>query len=222
MSIDCNTYSYKQMMPEDYFRFDCSECGDCCRNVNGAVRVESLDLYRLARFTGLEMSEACLQFTDTALLVPGFPILVLKTKQHMDACVFLKSSRCSVHSAKPRACRTYPLGVVPDDEKPGVWLNFIVSKTPHHFTGRHRRVGDWLDENLTAEDREFVAADCANTEGIAKRMRDIDPRHDNRVAELLLFFKYIAYDMTEDFMPQYTRNMELLKEQLGRLIGAGA
>ena len=90
--------------------------------------VESLDLYRLARFLNMEMGNVCLQYTDTVFLAWGFPVLMLKTKPHMDACIFLKSSRCSVHGAKPRACRTYPLGTGPNDERPGEWLYLIVSK----------------------------------------------------------------------------------------------
>lgn len=217
MSLDFDKYGFQKVSSDDYFRYDCSGCGDCCRNIRDSVMVVSLDLFRLARFLGLDTSEVCLRYTDTAFLAWGFPVLMLKTKQHIDACVFLRSSRCSVHSAKPRTCRAYPLGVGPDDDNPGEWLNFIVSKKQHHFTGRHRRVGDWLGENLTPEDREFVALDYSYTGELAKLIRAIDKRHEDEVLKLILFFKYLAYDTAENFPPQFTRNMEQLKGQLERL-----
>ena len=125
--------------------------------------VESLDLYRLARFFGIEMSEVITQYTDTAFLAWGFPVFMLKTKPHRDTCIFLKSSRCNVYEARPRTCRIYPLGVGPDDERSGEWLNFIVSKKQHHFMGNKRRAGDWMNSNLTPEDRAFVLADYNHT-----------------------------------------------------------
>jgi Fe-S-cluster containining protein len=217
LNINIDIHGYKQVSNTDYFHYDCSECGDCCRNVKDSIMVESLDLYRLARFLKIEISEVITQYTNTAFLAARFPVFMLKTKQHMDACIFLRASRCSVHEAKPRACRTYPLGVGPNDDNPESWLSFIVSKKLHHFTGQRRCVGDWIGENLTAEDRTFVAADYNYTGELAKLMKNIDSRHDDQVMELVLFYKYVAYDMTEDFQPQYTRNMTQLKKQLERL-----
>lgn len=36
--------------PKDQFTFSCHQCGECCRNIEGCVMVESLDAYRLARY----------------------------------------------------------------------------------------------------------------------------------------------------------------------------
>jgi len=217
MSIDFNEYGFQKVSSDDYFHYDCNHCGDCCRNVKDSVMAESIDLYRLARFFGTEMSEVIMQYTNPAFLAWGFPVFMLKTKPHMDACIFLKDSKCSVYEARPRTCRIYPLGVGPDDEKPGEWLNFIVSKKKHHFTGRQRLVGDWINKNLTPEDRAFVTADLNYIGELVKLMKALGRRHENRIIELILFFKYTAYDMTGDFMPQYTRNMERLKRELNYL-----
>jgi Fe-S-cluster containining protein len=221
MSIDFDEYGYQKVSHDEYFHFDCACCGDCCRNVKTSVMVESLDLYRLARFFDMEMSEVMLRYTDTAYLAWGFPVLMLKTKQHLDTCILLKSSRCSVHNggAKPRTCRTYPLGVGPDDEKPGKWLSLIVSKKKHHFTGKPRLISDWLDENLTPKDRAFVAADYINAGELAKIIRKIGRHHKKQVIKLNLLYKYVLYDISEDFQPQYNHNMEQLKKQLEWLGG---
>jgi len=219
MSIDFDEHGYQKVSPNDFFHYNCSTCGDCCRNVKDSVMVESLDLYRLARFFSIEMSDVILKYTDIAYLAWGFPVFMLKTKPHRDTCIFLKSSLCSVYEARPRTCRTYPLGVGPDDEKPGEWLNFIVSKKQRHFTGERHLVGDWMDENLTPEDSAFVLADYNHTGELAKLMKNLDRRYEDRIIELILFFKYAAFDMTEDFHPQYTRNMEQLKQKLRHLGG---
>lgn len=218
MGISYDELGYKKVSTDDYFNFECSGCGDCCRNIKSSVLVESLDLFSLARFFNMEMCDVALKYTDTVFLAWGFPAFMLKTKQYLDTCVFLQASRCSVHRAKPRACRTYPLGIGPDDEKPGEWLNFIVSKDRRHFKGKRWLVRDWLDENLTPEDRAFVSAEYINTGELARLMKKIDKRHEDRVLELMLFFKYTAFDVTEDFSHQYARNMEQLKKQLARLV----
>ena len=218
MNIDFDEFGYQKVSADDYFHFDCSDCGDCCRNVKNSVMVESLDLYRLAQFFDIEMGEVILQYADMVFLAWGFPAFMLKTKQHLNTCVFLKLSRCSVQGAiKPRVCRIFPLGVGPDDEKPGEWLSFIVSKKQHHFTGKRWLVGDWLDENLTQEDRAFVVAEYNYTGELARLMKKIDRKDENRVLELMLLYKYTAFDTTEDFQSQYARNMEQLKKQLTRI-----
>ena len=205
------------MQPDEYFRFNCSKCGDCCRNVGNSIMAESLDLYRLAHFFKMEMSEVITQYTDVAFLAPQFPVFMLKTTPPGDACVFLKESRCSVQDAKPRACRLYPLGVGSDEDNSGEWIHFIVSKKQHHFTGQQRLAGKWVNKNLTPEDYAFVNADYAYTGELARLMRNINSRNDEKILELILFWKFVSYDISENFMPQYTSNMEQLKKRLAKL-----
>jgi len=217
MSINPAEYGFTEISPDDYFQFFCSGCGDCCRKVKNSVMVETLDLYNIAKFLSIEMSDVITRYTDTVFVAPSFPIMMLKTKQHGDSCVFLKAARCSIQDGKPRTCRLYPLGVGPDDERPENWQTFIVSKKQHHFTGQRRRVRDWISENLTQADRDFMVADYKYTGELARLIKSIDNRHKDEIVRLVLYFKYIAYDMAADFMPQFTRNMDELKRQLKRL-----
>ena len=218
MRMDYEEHGFRKIKSNEHFSYDCSGCGDCCRNVRDSIMIESLDIYRLARYFGMEMSEVILQYMDTAFLAWGFPVFMLKTKPYMDSCVFLKGSHCKVQEAKPRTCRLYPLGIGPDDEKPGTWLNLIVSKKQHHFTGRRRSAGDWINENLAPEDLTFVMADYKFTGELAKLMKRISRNQEDKVVELILFYKYVAYAMAEDFQTQYTQNMEQLKKQF-RILG---
>jgi Fe-S-cluster containining protein len=212
--VNFDEYGFRQVFPDDYFNYECSCCGDCCRNVKSSVMAESLDLYRLAKLLKMELGDVVLQYTDTVFLAWGFPVLMMKTKPYMDSCIFLRSSRCRAQSAKPRACRLYPLGVGPDDGQQGAWSSFIVSKNQHRFTGERRRIGDWINEHFTVEDKSFVSADYTYTGELAKLIKRVDRQNENDVIKLMLFFKFIFYDMSEDFMPQYIRNMEQLKKRL--------
>jgi Fe-S-cluster containining protein len=146
---------FQPVNPDDEFQFSCSNCGECCRNIKEAVMVESLDLFRIARYMKLTTAEAMEAYTVPAFLSRGFPILLMKTKQHMNACVFLKDGKCSIHSNKPRTCRLYPLNAGPWDKSKSNFQYFIVSQRPHHFTGRG--TASKLDgTHFKPEDRHFA------------------------------------------------------------------
>lgn len=217
MSIDVSEFGYTPVEPEDTFRFQCTCCGDCCRDVKDAIMLESLDMFRLVRFLKMDAKEFILQYTNMAFLSWGYPILLLRTTEPLDACVFLKDSRCSVHNCNPRACRTYPLGAGPDDENTSVFQSFIVSKKPHHFTGKNIRVGDWMDTVFTAEDRAFVTADYTATGEIVKLLRKIGKRYEDAVIQLMLFYRYLNFDTSKDFYRQFIENIACLKFALSKL-----
>ena len=93
--------------------FECHHCGACCRHVKDSVPLESLDVYRIARF--LQSHDKSLDSIENLLSmyaepVPihecGYFIYTLKTVGADDACIFLKDNRCTIQAAKPRACRT--------------------------------------------------------------------------------------------------------------------
>jgi len=212
-------HAYKPVRSEEYFYFNCSKCGECCRNIKDTVLIDSLDLYRIAKFLKIEMSEATLKYTGIVFLSWGFPVLMLKTMEDRNSCVFLKSSKCSIQPVKPRACRLYPLGVGPDDNNNDELLNFIVSEKEHHFTGTRILAGSWINKNLTQEDRDFIVDEYNHTRELGRLMRKIDRRHGDKVSELNLFFKYIAYDGSESFQTQYARNMRQLKTNLNLFAG---
>ena len=74
--------------PKDQFTFSCRQCGECCRNIEGCVMVESLDAYRLARYLrangepieGIE--DFLFRYCDPEPLTEeGFPIPTGRTMQ---------------------------------------------------------------------------------------------------------------------------------------------
>ena len=142
-----------------------------------------------------------------------------KTRPHRDACIFLRAGKCSIHGANPRVCRLYPLGVYPDDRNPQQLNAIIVSKKQHHFTGRTWRVADWLDNCLSAVDREYIPKDAANITRIAPIFRRAYQRNPENAVLVSAHFKYADYDTDKPFMPQYDRNISRLLYVLGRIAG---
>ena len=71
----------KPVRSKDRVDFHCQMCGQCCRNLENAVMVESLDAYRIARYLrehgqpNMDMALFYEQYTSPMLLVEGYPIM---------------------------------------------------------------------------------------------------------------------------------------------------
>ncbi len=212
-------FGYIPVSPTDKLHFSCAMCGGCCRNVNASVTVETLDLFRLARFFKISMDEAMAEYTDVWPLTDnGYPVLFLKTTGSDKACVFLKTNHCLAQNAKPRACRTYPLGALPAPDMKS-FRYFIVSKETHHYSGPGIRVKEWMDRYFTEEDREFLRLDIAAALEINRLMKDIPAHHEQQMLHSILLLKYVLFDKNADFMPQFIRNMAALKQELKNMTG---
>jgi len=216
----------KPVKPDDEFSYQCSLCGDCCRNVKEAVMLESLDVFRIARYFSKignpmqAIEEILTEYTTPVPLTDlGYPIFLLNTTGPKDECVFLKSGKCSVQPAKPRTCRLYPLSVEPNDSEDS--FNYvIVSQKQHHFTGPKIRVGDWMADNFSAEDREFTLMEYKLAGELGRLMRKLKEKgvDDRRMLFPIMLYKYFDFDLDAPFMPQYRENIETLKSALTGLI----
>jgi Fe-S-cluster containining protein len=217
----------RYLKPDDDFHFECSLCGECCRNVEQSVLLESFDLYRIAchlrrvgdGIGGIE--DVIMAYADIKTLGDTmYPIFLLKTRGQKKECIFLKEGRCSIHEAKPRACRLYPLGAWPNDTLDG-FDYFIASQKRHHFKGPALRAGDWMDSNFGGRDRAIALMDAKAAVELAPILRglknaDVDR---DRILQPLILFKYVCFELDEPFMPQFMRNMNWLKSALLSLIG---
>ena len=211
-------FGFDVMNPDDEFQFVCTNCCECCRNVRSSVMVEPLDLFRIAKYTYRSIEEASQEFTDPVMLSWGFPILTLKTETFMDTCVFLKNCRCSIHDAKPRACRIYPLIARPDDTDIHSYISLMDTKRKNNHTcGPKHLVKDWMDKYFTDEDRRFIRADYQFAGEFAKMKNKISKDREDEVMRQMLLFRYFMYDLEGDFMRQFIWNMTVLKENLKRL-----
>lgn len=212
---------FQPVNSDDEFQFSCSNCGECCRNIKEAVMVESLDLFRIARYMKLTTAEAMEAYTVPAFLSRAFPILLMKTKPHRDACVFLKDGKCSIHSIKPRTCRLYPLNAGPVDKSKSNFQYFIVSQRPHHFAGQRHRVGNWMGAHFKPEDRAFLLTEYEMAAEAGRLIRQIDAEHDDSIISAMLILRFFMFDIAQEFQPQYERNMASLLNKLKDLTKKG-
>ena len=214
--------------PDDEIQFECSCCGECCRNVEFSVLLEPYDMYRIARhlretdatINGIE--DVITEYAEIKILGnTDFPIFLLKTRGQKKECVFLKGGRCSIHEAKPRACHLYPIGAWPNDALDG-FDYFIASRKQHHFKGASMRITDWMDANFDSQCREIALLDAKATSELAPILRGLQKAgvDRDRILHPLLLFKYVCFELDEPYIPQFSRNMSLLKSALLSLTGS--
>ena len=216
----------KPVRPDDEFSYQCSLCGDCCRKVKESIMLDSLDVFRISRYFAQignpvqAIEEILTEYTTPVPLTDlGNPIFLLNTKGPKDECVFLQSGRCSAQPAKPRTCRLYPLSAEPGNKEDN--FNYVIdSQKQHHFTGPKIRVGDWMDENFSSEDREFTALEYKISAELGRLMRRLKEKgvDDRRMLFPIMLYRYFDFDLDAPFMPQYRKNIEALKSALTGMI----
>lgn len=101
---------------QDGLRFECTRCGNCCTGAGGYVWLTDEELTTLAAF--VEMPEYQFQAVYTKQVGKRRS---LREKSNND-CVLWDSERgCTVYSARPAQCRTWPFWEstteTPDDWK---------------------------------------------------------------------------------------------------------
>lgn len=214
-----NTRSLKE---NEWIKFKCSGCSSCCRHVKESIPIESLDAYRLAKYfrehgkTLEYMDDVLYQYADPVPLDEcGYFIYMLKTTGPDDACIFLKDNRCTIHPAKPRACRTYPLCAEPLEAG---FQYHLCTEQPHHFQGKTVKVKNYINRYFTREDQAFVKLDFNTTVPIANLMRQIPESHKKDALLLFLRYKYSDFDLDKPFQEQYERNIQALLDSLEKLI----
>jgi uncharacterized protein len=85
-------------------RFTCSQCGDCCTGAPGHVWVNNEEIAAIAAVVGIDVE----QFEDQYVRRVGAR-KSLKEFPNGDCVFFNNETRgCSVYSARPRQCRTWP------------------------------------------------------------------------------------------------------------------
>ena len=209
----------KKVELTDRVRFRCIRCAECCRNVEGTVVIEVKDAYYLAKHLNITVTEFYEKYTRMFLLEDtGFPIFTLETTGKDNACIFLSKRRCSVQDAKPRTCKMYPFWICPDDNG-GFQYNYSTERR-HHPKGSLVRVKDWMKENLSDEDKEFLTEDTRSLTEIAPLFNILHKRLELRDAVMskILMFRHFMYETDEPFYEQFCRNNRLLKRDLQNMI----
>ena len=81
-------------------RFECVQCGGCCRQ-SGALRLLEKDIDRIAEYLQLTVDEFCNKY-DAKHIYKGLYYIDLH-----DGCVFLNENKCTINPAKPFFCGNY-------------------------------------------------------------------------------------------------------------------
>jgi uncharacterized protein len=95
----------KQPWYKDGLKFQCTGCGDCCTGAPGFVWVTNDEIEILAAELGLDVAA----FERKYVRNIGARKSLKELKKSFD-CVFLDADtrKCTVYSARPRQCRTWP------------------------------------------------------------------------------------------------------------------
>jgi Fe-S-cluster containining protein len=147
-----------------------------------------------------------------------FPILTVRTKEKGgDVCWFYREGRCAIQEVKPLTCRLYPMNIQPDDRDGIEYV--LVSQRQHHYTGAKIRAGDWIAENMSEDDREFMQWWYKHTPVIGKMMAAISKIPGARSIHLkmrsrVIWYMYLHYSRSSAFWSQFERNMGLLDSEL--------
>ena len=212
----------KPVTPSEQVHFRCKGCGTCCRHVRESVPLDSLDAFRLAKSLRFKdekiqnMDDVFASYAEPVLLDgSGFSVFMLKTCGEDDACVFLKENRCTIHDAKPRACRLYPFTIEP---KEGGGFKYLLStEQAHHFKGASVQAKHWIKKFFPQEDREFLRMDLQSAVEIVQLLRRIPDSEQTRALALFLWYRFSDYDLDRPFLEQYERNNRQLIKMLGSL-----
>ena len=209
--------------PKDWVPFRCRLCGNCCRNLRGNLMPEQIDAYRLARFLRERgeveyMEDFYTRYTYPDMLEGFFPVFLINTVDPDDSCVFLKDGRCSVYEARPRVCRLYPFTAFPGQRGKAFHFFQCMDNNSAHFSDGKILVKDWMYQNFSREDREFLTAESGTLLELGRLLKAMstDGRKENLFQ--ILYYRYYNYDLDQPFMPQYKENTEELKRILQELL----
>lgn len=212
----------KKLKPKDEICFQCTCCGDCCRNVNQIIPIESIDAFRMAKY--LRDKGEDISSIEDFLLRYGEPVLIhesgyfaffLKTQGEDNACVFLENNRCIIHAANPKACRTYPfIGHLDKNLEPEFYVSM---ERTDHFKGPRVKTKTWMKNRFTDEDQEALRIDLQTIIGIVPVLKRIPKDKFDSIFSILLRYKYVDFDLDKPFLDQYRKNNNLLLYELVRI-----
>ncbi len=212
----------ERVTPSTKVRFKCVGCGECCRYVKETVPVDSWDAFHMAKYlrdSGEDIyfvDDFLQKYAEPALLNEcGYFVYFLKSVGPEGACIFLKDNRCSIHKAKPRACRLYPFVVDPNES--GAHHYLISREKPHHFKGPQTETKKWVNQFFPTPEREYLQADFSKAKEIADLLRAVPAERQTEAVLHFQRFLYSGFDLDQPFWPQFKRNQTCLLAVLARM-----
>ena len=94
----------KKKFYHEGINFSCTNCGNCCKIKDGWVEMNEEELEDASTLLGVGTNKFNRKYIDKK----SGSIYLLKTKAD-DSCIFLdENNRCTIYSARPGHCRTFP------------------------------------------------------------------------------------------------------------------
>ena len=79
------------------------------------------------------------------------------------------------------------------------------------------KVTEWQRKNMSDEDEAFWFDECRILPELGKLLRSVPENNFQRAEQLIVAYRYLAYDFDQPFLPQYRDNMLFLKAMLEKL-----
>jgi hypothetical protein len=126
------------------FAYACARCSRCCSGKR--IPLDPYEVARLGELLGVSTTEVLARFTTD-----GGALLAVREDR---SCVFLGEQGCTVHPARPLACRLYPLG---RRVSPGQGERFAAVEPDPGCQGSYQGRGTIADYLAEQETRPYLA-----------------------------------------------------------------
>ena len=104
---DFKNRKIKFLAKKSKIRFQCQRSGQCCHHNH--VMLNPFDIMEMAKFLQIPSSVFLKEYVSFHIGDNShLPVAMLKQIQSGD-CAFLQDRKCSIHPAKPKICRAFPL-----------------------------------------------------------------------------------------------------------------
>ena len=210
----------RQIGMDEEFKFHCTECGKCCTNRED-ILLNARDIYNMSRELGISTEELFRRHCETYVGDDSrIPIVRIKPKGSVKRCPLLKDRRCSVHKAKPSVCAMFPIGrflqvgdaegnirdVTVDD------VQYIFTKPDCGDDAESHTVREWLGAfGIPLQDQFYIMWQkiIVETSMVYRQLEMKVSPHVMQLAWQACFMElYLNYDTGEEFMPQFTDNVQ--------------
>lgn len=94
---------------------------------------------------------------------------------------------------------------------------YLCTEQPHHFGLGSVTAREWQRKNMSDEDEAFWFDECRILPELGKLLRSVPENNFQRAEQLIVAYRYLAYDFDQPFLPQYRDNMLFLKAMLEKL-----
>lgn len=148
-------------------KFECIQCGNCCRDKNSIITVTHKDIIRLVKYLNCDFKELLSKYIgfyqvreefEERMVFPaistyrGNAFLGLR-KTSDGSCVFLKDNLCEIYLGRPMVCRSFPFTF---EVKEG-WLSWgLMARAEEICTGLGK--GEIVSEkNLEEFGKEIIS-----------------------------------------------------------------